>query len=64
MRRAFKAWFPNPPSHLSLFQGEDSCNMDGFYDQQVPFVVPESVSLKHYIKLHTFIIPCKKPTKD
>nr|XP_046238312.1 ETS translocation variant 5-like [Scatophagus argus] len=23
-------------------QGEDSCNMDGFYDQQVPFVVPES----------------------
>ncbi|XP_034088811.1 ETS translocation variant 5-like isoform X4 [Gymnodraco acuticeps] len=22
--------------------GEDSCNMDGFYDQQVPFVVPES----------------------
>ncbi|KAF3857148.1 hypothetical protein F7725_009007 [Dissostichus mawsoni] len=24
------------------YQGEDSCNMDGFYDQQVPFVVPES----------------------
>lgn len=25
-------------------QGEHRCNMDGFYDQQVPFMVPESVS--------------------
>ncbi|XP_023276120.1 ETS translocation variant 5-like isoform X1 [Seriola lalandi dorsalis] len=25
-----------------LRDSEDSCNMDGFYDQQVPFVVPES----------------------
>ncbi|GLD63301.1 ETS translocation variant 5-like isoform X1, partial [Lates japonicus] len=25
-----------------MFTSEDSCNMDGFYDQQVPFVVPES----------------------
>lgn len=34
-------------SLCSGFQGEDSsCNMDGFYDQQVPFMVPESVSLK------------------
>lgn len=38
------AGLSNRCSHPSLFQGEDSCNMDGFYDQQVPFAVPESVS--------------------
>ena len=27
------------------FQSEDSSNMDGFYDQQVPYVLPESVSV-------------------
>ncbi|MEQ2205381.1 hypothetical protein XENOCAPTIV_025197 [Xenoophorus captivus] len=42
--------------HLSVYlivpscpvlQGEDYCNMDGFYDQQVPFMVPESVKMPH-----------------
>lgn len=36
------------PCFLPLVhQGEDSCIMDGFYDQQVPFVVSEGVSSKH-----------------
>lgn len=45
MHRAFKC--VSLTASVLLFQGEDSCNMDGFYDQQVPFVVPESVSFKH-----------------
>ena len=38
-------------SHPSVFQGEGSSNMDGFYDQQVPFGVPESVSLNSHIQI-------------
>lgn len=35
--------------NIQIFlQGEDSYDMDGFYDQQVPFVASESVSFKDF----------------
>ncbi|KAM8722658.1 ETS translocation variant 5-like [Acanthopagrus schlegelii] len=42
LRRAQFFIFKNALPRNFTCQGEDSSNMDGFYDQQVPFGVPES----------------------